>query len=118
MIAQPPPPTTKSINEMLSTYETVSEITEVMATAASEGEWDRLAALEANCKNQVGKLMQATPLKLNEHEQRAKVAIIRAILQNDAKIRAYTEPHLHALQQRLKTVQLAQRGIRAYGAMP
>jgi flagellar protein FliT len=107
-----------STQEVLSTYETVSEITRVMATAASEGEWDRLAALEANCKSHVGKLMQAAPTPMSEGEQRAKVAIIRSILQNDAKIRACTEPHLHALQQRLKTVQLAQRGIRAYGAMP
>ncbi|OZA10992.1 MAG: flagellar protein FliT, partial [Hydrogenophilales bacterium 17-62-8] len=49
-------------------------------------------------------------------EQRAKVAIIRAILQNDAKIRALAEPRLHELQQRLSMTRTGQRSIAAYGA--
>ena len=44
------------------------------------------------------------------------MAIIRAILQNDAKIRALTEPRLHDLQQRLHTTRSGQRGVDAYGA--
>lgn len=105
-------------NEILATYEIVSELTGVMLAAASEGEWDRLAALEQRCKGHVGNLMQAAPVSMSANEERAKVAIIRAILQNDAKIRAFTEPHLHALQQRLNMVHLAQRSIQAYGAQP
>lgn len=103
-------------NEMLATYETLSELTGTMLTAARQGEWDHLAALEQRCQGYVGSLMQATPVRLSEHEQRTKVAIIRAILQNDAQIRALTEPRLHELQQRLSMTRAAQRSVAAYGA--
>ncbi|MBU1395254.1 MAG: flagellar protein FliT [Gammaproteobacteria bacterium] len=103
-------------NEMLTTYESLSELTGSMLNAASEGEWDHLAALEQRCRGYVGSLMQAAPLPLSENEQRAKVAIIRAILQNDARIRALTEPRLHELQQRLHMTRSGQRGVDAYGA--
>ncbi len=103
-------------HEMLTTYESLSELTGSMVNAASEGEWDHLAALEQRCRGYVGSLMQAAPLSLSENEQRTKVAIIRAILQNDAKIRALTEPRLHELQQRLHMTRSGQRGVDAYGA--
>jgi flagellar protein FliT len=103
-------------NEMLTTYESLSELTGTMLNAARQGEWDDLAALEQRCQGYVGNLMQTAPVPLNENEQRTKVAIIRAILQNDAKIRALTEPRLHELQQRLHMTRSGQRGVDAYGA--
>lgn len=103
-------------NEMLTTYESLSELTGTMLNAARQGEWDELAALEQRCRGYVGNLMQAAPVRLNETEQRAKVSIIRAILQNDAKIRALTEPRLHELQQQLSTMRTGQRSIEAYSA--
>ena len=104
-------------NEMLTTYESLSELTGTMLNAASQGEWDQLAELEQRCQGYVGNLMQAAPVPLNESEQRTKVAIIRTILQNDAKIRALIEPRMHALQQRLNITRNAQRGIEAYGSL-
>lgn len=103
-------------NEMLTTYESLSELTGTMLNAARQGEWDDLAALEQRCQGYVGTLMKAAPLPLSESEQRAKVAIIRTILQNDAQIRALTEPRLHELQQNLHMVRSGQRGVDAYGA--
>ena len=103
-------------NEMLTTYESLSELTGTMLNAARQGEWDDLAALEQRCQSYVGSLMQAAPIPLNETEQRTKVAIIRTILQNDAKIRALTEPRLHELQQRLHMTRTGQRSVEAYGA--
>ena len=103
-------------NEMLTAYESLSELTDSMLNAAREGEWDHLAALEQRCRGHVGNLMQATSVALNENEQRTKVAIIRAILANDAKIRALTEPRLHELQQRLSMTRTGKRSIEAYGA--
>jgi len=103
-------------NEMLSTYESLSELTGTMLDAARHGEWEDLAALEQRCKSYIGTLMQASPVPLNESEQRTKVAIIRTILQNDAQIRALTEPRLHELQQRLSLSRASQRSIEAYGA--
>lgn len=103
-------------NEIITTYESLSELTGTMLNAASQGEWDDLAALEQRCQGYVGNLIQAKPVPMNENEQRTKVAIIRTILQNDAKIRALTEPRLHELQQRLNLAQTGQRGVQAYGA--
>lgn len=104
--------------EILTTYQTLSDLTNTMLNAARQDEWDRLAALEQRCQIHVGNLMQAAPVKMDMHEQRTKIAIIRAILQNDAKIRALTEPHMHALQQRLSSTRTAQRSIQAYGEQP
>lgn len=102
--------------EMLSTYESLSALTGTMLSAARQGEWDALAALEQRCQGYVGSLMQAAPVPLNENEHRTKVAIIRTILQNDAKIRALTEPRLHELQQRLGMMRAGRHGVEAYGA--
>ena len=103
-------------HEMLTTYESLSELTGTMLNAARQGEWDDLAALEQRCQVHVGNLMQAAPVRLNETEQRTKVAIIRTILKNDAQLRALTEPRLHELQQRLSMTRAGQRGVEAYGA--
>ena len=103
-------------NDMLTTYTRLSDLTDTMLNAAQQGEWDHLAELEQNCRGHVGHLMQATQIPLNENEQRTKIAIIRAILQNDAKIRALAEPRLHELQQRLSMTRAGQRSVEAYGA--
>ena len=103
-------------NEMLTTYNALSDLTSSMLSAAEQGEWDQLADLEQNCQGHVGSLMHNAPVTLTENEHRAKVAIIRAILQNDAKIRALAEPRLHDLQQRLSMARAGQRSIEAYSA--
>lgn len=103
-------------SEMLTTYNTLSDLTSNMLSAAEQGEWDHVADLENHCQSHVGTLMHTAPVALTEKEQRAKVAIIRAILQNDAKIRALAEPRLHDLQQRLSMVRAGQRGVEAYGS--
>lgn len=104
--------------EMLSTYEALSELTADMLAAARQSEWDRLATLEQRCRVHIGSLMEAAPVALNETEQRAKVAIIRAILQNDANIRSFTDPHMHQLQARIGMARAGQRGVEAYGSRP
>ena len=103
-------------NEMLSTYETLSELTGTMLNAARQNEWDHLAELEQRCQSYVGNLIQAAPVQMNANEQRTKIAIIRTILQNDAEIRALTEPRLHELQQRLQLSRTGQRSVQAYGS--
>ncbi|MEW5968218.1 MAG: flagellar protein FliT [Pseudomonadota bacterium] len=103
-------------NEMLAAYESLSELTGTMLTAARGGEWDRLVALEERCQGYVGSLMRAAPVKLSASEARAKVAIIRAILQHDAQIRALTEPRMHELQQNLALMRTTRRSLDAYGA--
>ena len=102
--------------EMLSTYEALSALTGTMLVAARQGEWDEVATLEARCRDHIGCLQQTGSVALNEREQRAKIAIVRAILQNDARIRALAEPRLHELQERLSQTRQGQRGMKAYHA--
>ncbi|MFN3715157.1 MAG: flagellar protein FliT [Thiobacillus sp.] len=102
--------------EMLSTYQALSELTGSMLIAASQGEWDAVATLEARCRDHIGSLQQTGNVALSAGEQRAKVAIVRAILQNDARIRALAEPRLHELQERLSQTRQGQRGMKAYHA--
>lgn len=104
--------------EMLDTYEALSELTGTMLIAARRGEWDELTALEQHCSVHVDKLKLAGPIPLSESEQRAKVAIIRTILQNDARIRALAEPRLHELQERIGLARNGQAGARAYASQP
>lgn len=103
-------------HEILTTYESLSELTGSMLNAARQGEWDDLAVLEQRCQAYVDSLMQTDRVRLNENEQRTKVAIIRTILQNDAQIRALAEPRLHELQQRLSLSRASQRSVKAYNA--
>lgn len=102
--------------EMLSTYEALSALTGTMLAAARQGEWDEVATLEARCRDHIGSLQQTGPVTMDEREQRAKIAIVRAILQNDARIRALAEPRLHELQERLAQTRQGQRGMKAYHA--
>lgn len=103
-------------HEILTTYESLSELTGSMLNAARQGDWDDLAVLEQRCQAYVGSLMQTERVRLNESEQRTKVAIIRTILQNDAQIRALAEPRLHELQQSLSLSRAGQRSVKAYNA--
>ncbi len=101
--------------EILNMYESLCELTGSMLVAARLGEWDQLTELEQQCQPYVSNLMQSTPLSMSESEQRTKISVIRAILKNDAKIRALVDPHMNALQQRLGANQKHQRGVDAYG---
>jgi flagellar protein FliT len=103
-------------NEMLTAYESLSELTGSMLNAATQGDWDNLSELELRCQGYVGTLMHAAPVQLSESEQRAKIAIIRTILQNDAKIRALAEPRMNELQQMLHMTRTGRSSIEAYGA--
>lgn len=103
-------------HDIISTYESLSELTGSMLDAAHHGAWERLSELELRCKDHIDCLMQAAPVALSPSEQYAKVAIIRVILQNDARIRALTEPRLHELEQRLMMTRAGQRSVQAYGA--
>lgn len=103
-------------HEMLRTYETLTELSGVMLHAARAGQWDHLAELEQRCRGHVTRLMHAAPVALDETEQRARNASIRAILQNDAEIRALVEPRLDELQQRLHAIRTGRQGMQAYAA--
>lgn len=73
-------------------YEALETASADMLDAARDGDWDRVARLEAACALVIGKLRQIAHLnQLNENGRQSKLRILKTILANDAEIRRITE---------------------------
>lgn len=85
---------------IIAQYEDIVRLTGEMAAAARGADWDRLVALESDCRERVARLKapgEAPPL--SEHEIAHKAELLRAILANDAEIREHLQPWLAKLGQ-------------------
>jgi flagellar protein FliT len=104
--------------DILQTYEAVSVTSAQMVDAAKNSDWDRLIALEQDCRDLVARLKRiddGSPRPDAPYTQR-KVALIRKVLADDAEIRRYTEPWMERLQALLGSARHEQRLQRAYDA--
>lgn len=73
-------------------YEALETASKDMLDAARDGDWDRVARLEAACALVIGKLRQiAHRNQLSEIGRQSKLRILKNILANDAEIRRITE---------------------------
>jgi flagellar protein FliT len=73
-------------------YEALETASKDMLEAAREGDWNRVARLEAACALVIGKLRQIAHLnQLSENGRQSKLRILKSILANDAEIRRITE---------------------------
>ncbi|HWI13561.1 MAG TPA: flagellar protein FliT [Burkholderiales bacterium] len=103
--------------ETIACYERVLAIMEEMHVAARNAEWDRLVALERDCKAVVTRLAAEEPrAPVGSALQPRKGRIIRQVLMLDAAIRDITEPRLKELQALLGTRQQQRKLHQAYGA--
>lgn len=85
--------------QIITTYETILAITGQMLEAARNGDWERLVALEKDCRKLVEELIAENyGLPLSSQFQRRKAEIIRKVLADDAEIRNITEPWMAQLQ--------------------
>ncbi len=85
--------------QIITIYETVLAITGQMLDAARNDDWDRLVALEKDCKKRVEELIAENyGLPLSSQFQQRKAEIIRKVLADDAEIRNITEPWMAQLQ--------------------
>lgn len=83
---------------VISLYESVSDLTGQMLTAAQQRDWENLVALEAACSARVAALKHGEPATPLSGETRSrKVAIIRQILAHDRAIRDLTTPWMAQL---------------------
>lgn len=88
--------------QTIATYEGILAITNQMLQAAKRSDWDRLVSLELDCKHLTNQLIeQHAQEKLNDEQQKKKIALIQEILARDAEIRAITEPWMTHLQNML-----------------
>ena len=104
------------MNQVIENYESLSAITAQMREAAARGEWDKLTALEVQCREHVAAMKTAdaaTPV-LSEQARKRKVELIHRILDDDAAIRSHTEPWMAQLQRIMQSSRTEQRVRQAY----
>ncbi|MFJ7566485.1 flagellar protein FliT [Herminiimonas sp. NPDC097707] len=103
--------------EVISLYETVASITDQMLTAARNGDWDELVALEARCSNHVAVLKTSEPpAPLVGAVRERKVQIIKKILSDDREIRNITQPWMAKLSLMINSTGTERKLNNAYGA--
>jgi len=106
------------VNTVISDYESLSNLTSQMRTAATEGEWDRLIALEQQCSRHVDRMKSAGEKSLpDEAARQHKIQLIKKILADDAAIRNRTESWMGQLQGIMQSNRQEQRLNKTYGAM-
>lgn len=83
----------------IMTYKAILATTGKMLTAAQNKKWDELMSLERECKQLTGILVKEDPEPILDKELlQNKIRIIHQILEDDAQIRAITEPWMMRLQ--------------------
>lgn len=90
--------------QILTTYTAILATTGKMLVAAQNSEWDQLIILEKECKRLTEALINndSEPI-LDQELLQKKVRIIHQILDDDAQIKAITEPWMMKLQDMLNT---------------
>lgn len=102
---------------ILSTYASISGTTGQMLEAARSGDWDRLVALEQDCRSLIEQLKQVDTRAVGPDPAyvRRKTEIIRKVLADDVEIRKHTEPWMEKLHALLGSARQMHRLERAYG---
>lgn len=101
--------------ETIMTYKAILTITRKMLSAARNNQWDELIVLEKECRNLTDKLINNDPEPiLDENSLKNKIRIIQEILDDDAQIKAITQPWMEKLQYMLNTTDHSHRVQQAY----
>lgn len=73
---------------ILGAYERLADVTARMREAAMRQEWDEVVALESECQDVYGSLVEREDGSLRNREyQERKAALICRVLEDDARIR-------------------------------
>lgn len=106
-----------NIEQTISVYEAVFDLTGQMLEAARARDWEHLARLEAHCADHVRALQAgADPLPLAGAARERKVSLIRQILEADRAIRDLTTPWMAELAALLSSTRAERKLTSAYGA--
>jgi flagellar protein FliT len=105
-----------SSDDVITTYETVSDLTGQMLAAAKSGNWDHLAELESHCAKRIEALKQGEATAQLAAEVRSrKVQIIHQILAHDRAIRDLTMPWMSRLSALMQSTGTERKLAAAYG---
>ena len=102
--------------QILGIYVAISDKTGEMVEAARKSDWDRLVALEQDCRGLTDDLrrVDTAPTECRHFTER-KFELLRKALADDAKVRECTEPWMHQLTQYLGSARQQHRLQSAYG---
>ena len=102
--------------QLLETYDSLTDTTAHMRNAAQAGDWERLVDLERNCSalvSRMSSLENEDPLPAGLRARKA--AMLRKVLADDAAIRDITQPWLERLGGMLGANKREQQLLKSYG---
>lgn len=100
---------------ILDIYGSISTKTGEMLDAARNSDWDRLVALEQDCRALIETLRRSDAgAGAGARFVQRKVALLRKVLADDAEIRKFTEPWMTQLEAYLGNARQEYRLRRAY----
>ena len=103
--------------QVISLYETVSDITARMLVAAQSRDWENLVGLESDCASTIQVLKEGEPpAPLSGQSRTRKIAIIHKIMAHDREIRNLTEPWMAELAALMHNAGTERKLSRAYDA--
>jgi flagellar protein FliT len=103
--------------QIIATYEAILALTGEMLEAARNDDWERLVALEKDCKQLVDALIAEDKGGPRDSDfLQRKAEIIRKVLADDAQIRNITEPWMAQLQKILGSAGREKRLHQVYGS--
>jgi flagellar protein FliT len=98
-------------------YESMSEISGQMLSAARSRDWEKLVELESRCAGHVRTLQETEgPVPLDSASRDRKVSLIHKILADDRAIRDITTPWMAELASLISSAGNERKLRRAYGA--
>jgi hypothetical protein len=85
-----------SEHRLIGFYESVGRLSRTMVSAAERADWESLAAAERICGLLIERIeaFGDPEAQLGPRERHRRLAILRNVLEDDARIRRYTEPSL------------------------
>jgi len=93
-------------------YEAIARESRSMLEAAHRGDWHEVDRIEQRCREMIAGLRQASRADaLGDGENVRRMALLRAILQDDAQIRRRAEPWLRELEALLAAPAPAGSGV-------
>ncbi len=106
------------IQDVLTVYAAMADLTEQMVQAAQRSDWDALVLLEQRCAAHAQTLREReSPQPMTGRERERKIELIRQMLQADRQIRDLTMPWMAQLSKLINATGTERRVVNAYGSV-
>jgi flagellar protein FliT len=107
-----------TIQDVLSVYAVMADLTEQMVLAAQRSDWDTLVVLEQRCAAHAQTLRAQEPaMPLSGSDRARKIELIRQMLNADRQIRDLTMPWMAQLSKLINATGTERRIVNAYGSV-